>query len=323
MSDDFYSEIKTQDKEFSLFSDEDIGGKIKGFFPSGNILLDHILGGGYGIGRIVNIYSNPSLGKSLLCIEAIKALQKIQKKHIAVIDDPETSLDPERAKSLGVNINKVLYTRSNSVEDFYNHIKLIIETIKSHEIEGGIYILDSLDALSTNAELERKITDGTYGSDKARKLSEIFRRLAREISDCELTLLIVSQVRENLSITYGSRETISGGKALQFYCSQRLSLRLKQKVKESTTDNDINGLEIIAEVTKNKLANPFQKTEILINFIKGLDNANNYVNFLIDNKILKQNGGWIPYNNKNYRKTELAATIPLQQLEDMVKECLK
>jgi len=320
--DDIYSELKSNG--FSLFSDEDIGGKIKGFFSSGNILLDHILGGGYGRGRIVNIYSNPSLGKSLLCVEAVKALQKLDKEYIAIIDDPETSLDPTRAESLGVDINRVLYTRSNSVEEFFNHIQAIIGTIKEHKIKGGIYVLDSLDALSTNAELERKITDGTYGSDKARKLSEIFRRIARDISDCELTLLIVSQVRENIAATFmTNKETISGGKALQFYCSQRLSLKLKQKIKESTTDADINGLEIIAEVTKNKLANPFQKAEININFLKGLDNELTYFNFLIEHKKFRQAGGWYYIEDKNYRKNEILTNLGVDKLGEMVKECLK
>ena len=43
--------------------------------PSGSIGLDRILGGGYPMGRMTELYGDPSSGKSLMAYLAIKEVQ--------------------------------------------------------------------------------------------------------------------------------------------------------------------------------------------------------------------------------------------------------
>ena len=47
------------------------------FLPSGSLLLDLILGGGWCAGRIVNIVGDRSSGKTLLAIEAMANFAKL------------------------------------------------------------------------------------------------------------------------------------------------------------------------------------------------------------------------------------------------------
>ena len=73
--------------------------------PSGSILLDEALGiGGYPKGRIIEMYGPESSGKTTLALHAIAEAQK--QGGIAAFIDAERALDPQYAKSLGVNIGE-------------------------------------------------------------------------------------------------------------------------------------------------------------------------------------------------------------------------
>src|SRR5699024_9816370 len=73
---------------------------------SGSITLDSALGvGGYPNGRIVEVYGPESSGKTTVALHAIAAAQK--DGGIAAFIDAEHALDPEYAKTLGVDIENL------------------------------------------------------------------------------------------------------------------------------------------------------------------------------------------------------------------------
>src|ERR1019366_4415396 len=90
--------------------------------------------------------------------------------------------------------------------------------------QPGLYILDSLDALSDRAELERKIDEPSFGAGKAKQMSQLFRRLIRKINKTDVAVIIISQIRDNIGVRFGDKTTRSGGHALDFYASQVLKL---------------------------------------------------------------------------------------------------
>ena len=73
---------------------------------TGSISLDLALGiGGVPRGRIIEIYGPESSGKTTL---ALHIIANAQKGGTAAFVDAEHALDPERAKALGVKIDKLL-----------------------------------------------------------------------------------------------------------------------------------------------------------------------------------------------------------------------
>ena len=74
-------------------------------FPSGRDDLDDKLGGGYMVGKIIEIYSEEMLGKTGLALEAIREIQKLG--GIAAIVDAEHALNTEYAVRIGVNVDEL------------------------------------------------------------------------------------------------------------------------------------------------------------------------------------------------------------------------
>lgn len=266
------------------------------FIPTGCTLLDLVLGGGWPLGRVVNIVGDKSTGKTLLGMEAVANFFRLYPKGWCRYVEAEGAFEPEYAKALGIPIDRVdIRSDFDTVEQLFTDL----ETVKSSK-NPGLYIVDSLDALSDEAELKRGIADATYGGSKAKKMSELFRRLARSINKKEFCVMIISQVRDAIGIAFGDRHTRSGGKALDFYASQVLWLahietlkRELHKFKRST------GIRIRARCKKNKVGLPFRECEFNIRFGYGIEDA-------------EASAEWL-------REAGINAKVPSQELEETVR----
>jgi hypothetical protein len=82
--------------------------------------------------------------------------------------------------------------------------------MREGQAEAEFVVVDSLDALSDRSEMDRDIDEGSYGANKAKKMSEMFRRLTQTMSDKNVTLLIVSQVRDKIGAMFGAKHTRTG-----------------------------------------------------------------------------------------------------------------
>ena len=80
----------------------------------------------------------------------------------------------------------------------------------------GIYVVDSLDALSDEGEMEQDIGKDTFGTKKAKLLSRFFRTTAHRIEQSRVLLLVIPQVRDNIGAMFGEKHKRSGGRALDF-----------------------------------------------------------------------------------------------------------
>lgn len=258
------------------------------FISSGCMLLDCVLGGGYPLGRIVNIVGDKSTGKTLLAIEACANFAASYPDGMIWYREAEAAFDLEYAGALGLPLDRVVFNGENdflTIEDIFEDLENCLETYKDTK---GLYIIDSLDALSDRSEMSRKIDEGTYGAAKAKKLSELFRRLTRKLSNSNICVLIISQVRDNIGVTFGERFSRSGGRALDFYASQ--SLWLSQTGTKKRTIKGVErvcGVDIRARCKKNKISMPFRECDFPILFGFGLDDLTANILWLEKTKLLK------------------------------------
>ncbi len=232
------------------------------FIPSGCMLLDCALGGGYAVGRIINIVGDRSSGKTLLAIEAcLNYHTKFPAGNIFYVES-EAAFDKSYAEALGMPVNQVNFVEDLfTVEDLF---KFLIDTVAG----DALVIVDSLDALSDKSEMEIDIEQGTYGGvKKAKQLSTTFRRLNKKLSTSNVTVVFVSQIRAKLDVTFGKKTQRSGGKALDFYASQVIFLAemgkryiTRKKVKKPI------GIDVRAKIEKNKIGLPFREVEFPIIF---------------------------------------------------------
>lgn len=254
------------------------------FISSGCQILDCVLGGGYPLGRIVNIVGDKAVGKTLLAIEAFANFNMCYPEGKMYYHETEAAFDTDYAEALGMPVEKVEFPEGDTIEEFF---EILSDVIEKHKESGvpGVYVLDSLDALSDKAEKERGIEEGSYAMGKQKKLSEIFRRLSSEIENTNICLIIISQVRENIGVAFGEKYKRSGGKALDFYASQALWLAQREMITKTVKGiKRATGIVVKAKCKKNKVGLPYRECEFPIIFMYGINAVEANLWFLKDVK---------------------------------------
>lgn len=253
------------------------------FVKTGCTLLDCALGGGWALGRIVNVVGDKSTAKTALAVEALINFVREYPDGSAAYRDAEAAFDQPYAEAMGLPLEKVDFGDPDkpliTVEDFANDLEKFLGTCKGH----GIYVLDSLDALTTEDELGRNYGDQGFGTAKAKLLSELFRKLTRKIEQSKVLVIIVSQVRDNIGAMFGEKHKRSGGRALDFYASQIVWLARMATLEKSVKKiKRAYGVTIRANVKKNKVGLPHRKCDFDFIFGYGIDDMAACLAFLSD-----------------------------------------
>jgi len=254
------------------------------FVSSGAQLIDCALGGGYASGRVVNIVGDRSAGKTLLAIEAITNFCMKYEDGASRYAESESAFDENYAEALGLPLDRVDFNEKGrplrTIEDWYKDMDAFLDRNKERP---SIYVLDSLDALSDDAEMARGIDEtNTFGTQKAKKLGELFRKLVEKIESQQCLLIVVSQLRDKIGVTFGETKTRSGGKALDYYASHILWLREKGKIKKTIKGVERSvGMDVEMRVKKNKVGLPFRSADYPVIFGYGIDDLTAGVEWLL------------------------------------------
>ena len=240
------------------------------FFSTGSKLLDLALGGGWAVGRMANIIGDKSTGKTLLCIEAATNFARQYPKGKIRYRESEAAFDKNYAAALGLPLDRVDFgvDPTATIEDLYEELDHRVKNSKHPEL----IVVDSLDALSTRAELDRAIDAPSYGGDKAKMLSALFRRIAQAANDKNFTFIITSQLRDNIgALPFQKKYKRSGGHAMDHYATHILWLsQLKRLVKTVHNIKRPVGITIKAFCEKNKVGLQYREAQFPILFGYGI-----------------------------------------------------
>ena len=284
---------------------------------SGIAGLDYLLGGGYGKGRIVEIGGPESSGKTTLALEAIANVQRIDKEALCGYVDAENAFDPEYAKNLGVDLDRLTLNQPQSAEEALD----IIKDMASAEV-FDIIVLDSVNAISPQAEQDKDMSSSSMGL-QARLMSSFLRQITPKLQKSGCILFCLSQIRMKIGVMYGNPEVMGVGNALKFYASQRLDVR---RIKTNEDDDEAVSNDVRIKVIKNKLAPPFRKGEFTIIFGKGFDRVTDLANSAIRLGVVESKGSWLSFKEMKWQGTpkfvaELAENKALaEQIGKAVKE---
>lgn len=155
---------------------------------------------------------------------------------------------------------------SATVEDFFFNVDDL-----QKEKKPFIYILDSMDSLTSSpadvkfdenkatrrADLEKGkdtsvLTQG-YGDGKAKLISGFLRRIVNRLPETGSILIIISQVRENIS-GYGPKYVRSGGQALRFFAHEEYWFdNVRNLVKTVDKKDRQYGQVTRVEIKKNRI----------------------------------------------------------------------
>jgi RecA/RadA recombinase len=233
-----------------------------------------------------------SSGKTLLAIEAASNFASNYQNGKIWYREAEAAFDIHYAAGLGLPVGRVDFgkdgidTAWDTIEDIFEDLdKCIVHATK--EKIPGLYIIDSLDALSSRGELKREVGQGSYGTDKAKMLSELFRCLAGPLKRSRICLIVISQIRDRIGVMFGEKHGRSGGHALDFYASQVVWLHhIKTLHREIKGIKRPTAIQIKAKCKKNKISMPLRECEFTIRFGYGVDDLHASLNWLAEAKRL-------------------------------------
>ena len=272
-------------------SDRSALSRVTEFIPTGCPPLDIIMGGGVPVGRMTEIYGDTSTGKTLLAEHILAETQRMG--GLAVLLDTETAIDDRLAELIGINLDELLYSNPETVEDVYEIIDELLDAKHKSDPDGLMTIVwDSVAATSSNEEIEKIKAQGLGAATvatHARLISKMMRVMRTRVAEERLAFVLLNQTRENIGVMFGDKKSTFGGRAIGYYSSVRLELALRGKIKDRTHEIGINTR---AYVAKSKVAPPFGQCVIPILFDVGIDEPGAVLEWLKDEDLVKTAGGW-------------------------------
>jgi len=289
---------------------KDEEGNIKSIerLSTGSIALDLALGGGIPEGRFIELSGAYSSTKTTQALHIIREAQK--KGYICALVDVEGTTDEAFLEALGVDVNTLLYSQPDGMEEA---CQLILDMQKSGEVQ--LCVLDSIAAISPNKEQETAMEDTIRMGIPQQILGEFFRkfqannnRLNRE-NKTPFTLIGINQLREKIG-AYGDPEYTPGGRAKGFACSVDIRLRRGDWITEGVgNDKEIVGQVVKFKIEKNKTFKRMQTGEFDFYFADNNagvpvfynDNEKEIVMCGVEWGIIERTGSWFVCFGQKYQ----------------------
>lgn len=272
--------------------------------PTNCFAIDRLLGcGGLPRGRVIEVFGQPSCGKSTLCLFFAAQVQKQGGKVVYI--DAENAYDAEYAQNIGVKTEDIMVSQPATLEEAFDTIKAFSETKKI-----DLIIVDSVAALVPKSELEGEEMLKETMALQARLLGKALRITSGPISRSGTVVIFINQVRSKVGVFWGSPETTPGGQALKFFSSVRLSVTRGEKILEGKEVQIGNTVKISA--VKNKVGMPFKSAEFDLYYGEGVDLQADTIDTAEELNILTKEG-----NTYSFGGEKLA--VGREKTMDMIK----
>lgn len=282
---------------------------------TGSIKLDLALGrGGMALGRLYEIFGPHSGGKSTLAANVVKQAQRRGMKCLYV--DAEHAVDPLLFKGYGVDIDKLEIVQGYTGEENLDILELLVQTG-----EYKVAVVDSVSSLIPGNEADSEIGDDHIAL-LARLMSKATRRITPIANRSDTLIIFINQLRLKVG-SYGNPETTTGGEALPFYATGRISVRgpeAKARRIVSSVDGEVIGHTTLFEIVKNKLSSPFKKAEVDLIYGVGYNAHKEVLNFAVDLGLIEKTGNWYKHDGENVANGEANAVSFLQDNEDIYEQ---
>jgi len=301
----------------------------KDFLSTGSTMLNLACSGypdrGFAKGHYYLIQGTTRSGKTFLALTCLAEAAKNPefKNYHFIHDDVERGALMNIQNFFGVEVERRLKTiHSYKIEDFYDNLDTI-----SKKGFPFIYILDSMDALTSEFEIEKfaqqkkarkqdKDTAGSFGDGKAKVNSQNLRRAMKPLEKTGSILIIVNQKRDKLTGYGGS--SYSGGNALPHYASLIIRSDVKINIKKTYKGKErLQGTLCTLRVFKNRIQGKDRTIEMPIYSTYGMDDISSCVDYILSEKHWKKTSKGIiaPEFDFKGKRSKLISMISNENME--------
>ena len=222
---------------------------VKEWIPTGSRWLDSITcrgkKAGIPVGKITEIAGLSASGKSFMAALISANAQKLG--HTVVYFDAESALDDTFLAKAGCDVDSMIYVQAISVEKVLSEIETLMDEYPHTQF---LFVWDSIAATASEKDLEGDFNPQSSMAVKPRIFSKAFPKLTIPLANNQCTLVLINQLKTNITSNVAEAMTTPwiapGGKAIEYFCSQRIWLT-KRKAKAGYVTND-SGLRIGSEV---------------------------------------------------------------------------
>ena len=271
---------------YSSYLNESTLSSVDDWIDTGSMVLNALISGslygGVPKGRVVQFAGVSQSFKSGFLLKTLANAQKDGMN--VIIFDTENAIDPEGAASLGLDISKVKYIPSQSIETTRNSIYKLQQKIKEKGLEGKFIVaIDSIANLQSEMELKRmdkESTSADMGS-FAKAIKSLLKTCTAMSTLTKTPVIITNHIFEDPSAMFPSLEqNMAGGKAAIYLPS--VTVQLARKLvkddggktldsKLAASQKSYSGVVIRALTVKNRFIKQYLEGEIYLSFASGIN----------------------------------------------------
>lgn len=187
---------KKINKKIELYGFSDIDEHI----GTGNYILNAQMSGslfgGYPNARSIGIAGDSGSGKTYLCLNAVRELQK--KGYYVFYIDTEGAIDSTDYVKFGVDLSKLRYLRMGLISDVKFFMNDFIETLKeTPDIKAAVFV-DSVGMLDTDKS-KKDADSGKNAADmglRAKEMRALFKSFTLQLSNLKVPFIFTNHTYE-------------------------------------------------------------------------------------------------------------------------------
>ena len=298
-------------KNASMLSEQELTPEL---ISTGSYALNKVISGKYNggipIGMITQFIGQASTAKTVFGTHILREAQR--KGYHTLIIDSENAYNPTFARTLGIDPEKLIYAAPETVEECFDTIEKIINSIRTEDPSTPIVVFyDSLAVSPSKAEMEAEGYEGNnmQGATRAKMIGACLRKINPILRPKKVALVLVNQIRTKVGMMYGDpRVAAAGGNALEYYLGVNLETSKTDNIGDKDSPTGIRGK---VKNKKNKLIEPFKSCEFELIFNEGLNPLYGLLPHLERDGIVERGGSWytVKATGKKFQSAHLQDLI--------------
>ena len=261
--------------------------------------MNAILGGGFPLGAMVELYGEPSSGKSSFSYQVIGEFQKQYPQGLAVVVDVESSVDSTRMEYLGCNPENVLRLPADTMQSGFEQVhSMLKKKVKKKQTKNlpVLVVYDTISISPTDAQYDKSDIHAGGMMEQAKLIKGNLSNLLPLIEEQPILFLLLNQITTKKT-RYGSSITSGGGYGLKH--DIHMKLKFLQNDTEFLGEFAIKAKNAI-EIDKSKLCPLSKEMNFVMDIRKGgvIDELESAIEYCIAedrNIISKTSNGWYSF----------------------------